>query len=137
MKSPIFQNPTEKNLIDFCPETLLRLGMLCAHLSRVALRIIKTKHTFLLYKIFQGRKIYQIFSVVFWKIDDFMNTFRHYLTFIWKVCLFYQRNCPKGTHSAIKGWELHYRICYYHHMYLMFLPKYSTFFIKLFALSSN
>ena len=26
-------------------------------------------------------EIYQIFSVVFWKIDDFINTFWHYLTF--------------------------------------------------------
>ena len=25
--------------------------------------------------------IYQIFSVVFWKIDDFLNTFWHFLTF--------------------------------------------------------
>ena len=34
----------QKNLIDFSPESLFRLGMLCTHLSRVALRIIKTNH---------------------------------------------------------------------------------------------
>ena len=33
-----------KNLIDFCPGRLFRLGMLCIHLSRVALTIIKTNH---------------------------------------------------------------------------------------------
>ena len=27
-------------------------------------------------------EIYQIFSMVFWKIDDFISTFWHYLTFI-------------------------------------------------------
>ena len=34
----------QKVLIDFCPESLFRLGMLCNHLSRVAFRIIKTNH---------------------------------------------------------------------------------------------
>ena len=29
-----------KNLIDFCPESLFRLDMVCTHLSRVVLRII-------------------------------------------------------------------------------------------------
>ena len=32
------------NLIDFCPESLFRLGMLRTDLSRVALRILKTNH---------------------------------------------------------------------------------------------
>ena len=36
-----------KYLIDFCPASLFRLGMLCTHLSRVALRIIKTNHMYL------------------------------------------------------------------------------------------
>ena len=36
-----------KNLIDFCPESLFRLGMLCTHLSRVALRIIKANCMYL------------------------------------------------------------------------------------------
>ena len=35
----------QKKLIDLCPESLFRLGMLRTHLSRVALRIIKTNHT--------------------------------------------------------------------------------------------
>ena len=47
----------QKNLIDFCPESLFRLGMLCTHLSRVALRIIKTNHLYLAYKTFQGRNL--------------------------------------------------------------------------------
>ena len=34
-------------LIDFCPESLSRLGMLCTHLSRIPLRIIKTSYMYL------------------------------------------------------------------------------------------
>ena len=41
-----------ENLINFCPESLFRLGMLCTYLSRVALRIIKTNHMYLVYKTF-------------------------------------------------------------------------------------
>ena len=51
-----------KNLIDFCPESLFRLGMLCTHLSRVALRIIKTNHMYLVYKTFQGRNLSNFFG---------------------------------------------------------------------------
>ena len=76
----VFPKYHRKNLIDFCPESLFRLGMICTHLGRVALRIIKTYHIYLVYKTFQGR-IYQIFSMVFWKINDFINTFWYYLTF--------------------------------------------------------
>ena len=65
VKSSIFQNTTKKNLIDFCPDSLFRPGMLCTHLSRVALRIIKTNHMYLVYK---RAEIYQIYSVVFWKL---------------------------------------------------------------------
>ena len=39
-----FQKYHQQNLIDFCPESLFRLGMLRTHLSRGALRIIKTNH---------------------------------------------------------------------------------------------
>ena len=35
-----------KNLIDFCPVSLFRLGMLCTHLNSVPLRIIKTNHMY-------------------------------------------------------------------------------------------
>ena len=63
-----------KSFIDFCPENLFRLGMLCTHLSRVNLRIIKTNHMYLVYKTFQGRNLSN-FWVVFWKIDDFTNIF--------------------------------------------------------------
>ena len=71
-----------KNLIDFCPENLFRIGMLYTHLRRVALRINKTNHMYLFHKIFHGRNLAcNFFSVVFWKIDDFINTFWHYLTF--------------------------------------------------------
>ncbi len=51
-----------KNLIDFCPERLFRLGMLCTHLSRVPLRIIKTSHMYLVYKTFQGRNLSNFFG---------------------------------------------------------------------------
>ena len=52
----------QKNLIDFCPERLFRLGMLCTHLSRVAFRIIKTNDTYLVYKTFQGRNLSNFFG---------------------------------------------------------------------------
>ena len=61
MKSSIFQNPP-KNLIDFCPESLFRLGLLCTQLRRVASRIIKTNHMFLVCKTFQGRNLSKIFG---------------------------------------------------------------------------
>ena len=51
-----------KNLIDICPESLLRLGMLCTHLSIVALGIIKTDQMYLVYKTFQGRTLSIFFS---------------------------------------------------------------------------
>ena len=69
-----------KNLTDFCPESLFRLGMFCTHLSRVSLIIIKTNCMHLVYKTFQGRNPSKNL-VVFWKINDFINTFWHYLTF--------------------------------------------------------
>ena len=37
-----------KKLIDFCPERFFRPGMVCTHLSRIDLRIIKTNHMYLL-----------------------------------------------------------------------------------------
>ena len=52
-----------KNLIDFCPERLFILGMLCTHLSRVALRIIKTNYMYLVYKTFQGRNFQNLYEV--------------------------------------------------------------------------
>ena len=39
-----FPKYQRKNLIDFCPESLFRLGILRTHLSRVALRITKKNH---------------------------------------------------------------------------------------------
>ena len=58
MESSIFQNTYhQKNLIDFCPESLFRLGMLCTHLNRVALRRIKTNRIYLVYKTFKGRNL--------------------------------------------------------------------------------
>ena len=39
-----FPKDHQKNLIDFYPESLFRLCMLCTHLSRVVSRIIKTSH---------------------------------------------------------------------------------------------
>ena len=57
------------------------------HLSIVSLRIITTNHMYVVYKTFQGRNLSN-FSVVFWNIVDFTNTFWHYLTF--KVHLFWK-----------------------------------------------
>ena len=53
-----------KNLIDFCHESLFRLGMLCTWLSRVALRIIKTNHMYLAHKTFQGRNLSNLFGAI-------------------------------------------------------------------------
>ena len=50
----------QKHLIDFCPE--FRLGMLCTHLIRVALWIIKTNHIYLVFKTFQGRNLLIFFG---------------------------------------------------------------------------
>ena len=57
----------QKILIDFCPESLFRLGTylcyalpktyLSTHLSRVPLRIIKTNYMYLVYNTFQGRNL--------------------------------------------------------------------------------
>jgi len=46
-----------KKLIDFCSESLF-----VTHLSRVALRIIKTNHMYLVYKTFQGRNLSNFFG---------------------------------------------------------------------------
>ena len=46
------------DLIDFCPGRLFRLGMLCTHLSRAALRKIKTNNMYLVYKTLQGRNLW-------------------------------------------------------------------------------
>ena len=51
-----------KDLIDFSPESLFKLGMLCTHLIRVPLRIIKTSHMYLDYKTFQGRNLSNFFG---------------------------------------------------------------------------
>ena len=56
-----FPKYQRKNLIDFCPESLFRLGILSTHLSRVALSIIKTNHMYLVYKNFQGRNLSNFF----------------------------------------------------------------------------
>ena len=69
-----------KNLINFCPGRLFRLGTLSTHLSRVALRMIKTNHMYLVFKTFQGRNLSNLFGGI-WKIDGFQNTFWNYLTF--------------------------------------------------------
>ena len=63
-----------------CPERLFRLGMLFTHLSKVAMRIIKTNHTS--WSIKHSRaEILQMFQLLFWKIDgSILNlTFRGFL----------------------------------------------------------
>ena len=52
----------QKKLIDFCLESLFKLGMLCTHLSRVSLGIIKTNCMYLVYKTFQGRNLSNFFG---------------------------------------------------------------------------
>ena len=54
----------QKNLIDFCPERLFRLVMLCTHQSRVLLRIIKTSHMYLVFKTFQARNLSNFFGAI-------------------------------------------------------------------------
>ena len=66
------------NLINICPGWLFRLDMLCTHLSRVALRIIKTNHMYLVYKIFQGRNLSNFFGGI---LENQWSTFWYYLTF--------------------------------------------------------
>ena len=61
-----------KDLIDFCPGRLFRLGMLCTHVSRVDLRIIKTNHMYLDYKTFQERNnLSKKFGGIFGKLTIF------------------------------------------------------------------
>ena len=63
MTSSIFQNTYhQKNLIDFCPESLFRLGMFCTHLSRLSLGMIKTNCIYIVYKTFQGRNLSNFFG---------------------------------------------------------------------------
>ena len=54
-----------KNLIDFCPERLFILGMLCTHLSRVNLGIIKTNRMHLVYKTFMATLLHGQKSIKF------------------------------------------------------------------------
>jgi len=68
-----------KNLIDFCPGRFYRLGT-CDLFWLFSRRLYSGECiTYLVWINFQGRT--QIFSVVFWKIDDFKNTFWLHLTF--------------------------------------------------------
>ena len=51
-----FSKIPPKNLIDFCPESLFRLGMYAlTWVYRVPLRLIKTNQMYLVYKTFQCR----------------------------------------------------------------------------------
>ena len=77
-----FSKNHPKNSIDFCLESLFRLGMLFTHLSCLENNQNKSHVPHLVYKIFQGRNLSNVFGVVFWKINDFINTFWHYLTFV-------------------------------------------------------
>ena len=92
-----------KNLIDFCPKSLFRLGMLCTHLSRVVLRIIKTNHMYLVYKTFQGRNLSNFFGGIlenrwFHKYiltlsDLYINKHTRLHNKVW--CLSSTKKCPK------------------------------------------
>ena len=67
----------QKILIDLCPERLFRLGMLCTHLSRVALRIIKINHMYLVYKTFGGILENQWFHKHILTLSDLYNARPH------------------------------------------------------------
>ena len=69
-----------KNLIDFCPGRFYRLST--CDLFWLFTRWLYSGEciTYLVWINFQGRNL-SIFSVVFWKIDDFINTFWLHLTF--------------------------------------------------------
>ena len=100
MKSSIFHL---KDSIDFCRGRLFRLGMLCVQLSRVALRIIKTNYMYIYTLSIKSSKakIYQMFSVVFWKINDFINTLWHYLTFVSHSLICSQMSTFAKYHAAL------------------------------------
>ena len=54
-----FYKVPRKNLIDFCPESLFRLGTLCTNLSGVTLRIIKTNHIHVSTVNFRSTKLFK------------------------------------------------------------------------------
>ena len=80
MKSSNFPKYHWKNLIDFCPGRFYRLGT-CDLFWLFSRRLYSGECiTYLVWINFHGR-IYQKILVVFWKIDDFINTFWLHLTF--------------------------------------------------------
>ena len=93
-----FSKIPQKKFDRFLPWKFIQtkyIGILCTHLSRFALRIIKTNHmSCTLSLILTGQKSIKKFSVVFWKLNDFINTFWHHLTFYfcpnmhktWSLC---------------------------------------------------
>ena len=103
MKSSIFQNTTGKNLIDFCPERLFRLGMLCTHLSRVPLRIIKTNHMYLVYKTFQGRNLSNFFGGI---LEN-----RWFHKYILTTSDLYKMHMPSLYMPSL---YIHILVCFYH-----------------------
>ena len=72
---------------------LFRLGLLCAHLSRVALRIIKANHMYLVYKTFQGRNL----SIFLGSILENRQFSKYILTFN----LFGTSELPKYSNSNV------------------------------------
>ena len=67
----------------FLPRKLIQARcMLCTHLSRVGLRIIKTNHSL---QNLPGQKSKKFFWWYFGKINDSINTFWHHLTFTLKM----------------------------------------------------
>ena len=78
-----------KNLIDFCPGRFYRLGT-CDLFWLFSRRLYSGECiTYLVWINFQGRNLSN-FSVVFWKIYDFINTFWLHLTFRKVACLMNQ-----------------------------------------------
>ena len=98
MKSSIFQNSTKKNLIDFCPGRFYRLGT-CDLFWLFSRRLYWGECITYLAWINRA-EIYQIFLVVFWKIDDFINTFWLHLSFTPLLILYHK---SKDVHHMHRG----------------------------------
>ena len=75
-----FPKYRRKNLIDFCPGRFYRLGTCDLFWLFPRQLYLGECITYLVWINFQGRNLSN-FLVVFWKIDDFINTFWLYLTF--------------------------------------------------------
>ena len=93
--------------MDFCPGRLFRLGMLCTHLSELS-RLKKNNNISNKYLVYikPSRAIHQIFSLVTWKVSDFIFSFRLYLTFTESYYFWPQKSF--GWDSIFQGLDNHH-----------------------------